>query len=394
MRLKEIEARLAAIKQDMDAEGADIEALSKEVDSLIEERNKIIAANESRSKLLAKIASGELGAADNGIGGNDGGIIGITGDTAEEKRAKEFVSKNRMAIGGAESRSLLLSSGKIATPTKVSDFGETVGVASTIVDMVFVDDCTGMGSDIVPYEDTEAVASARTEGNMAAESEGTFGKVTILPQLHSLISYVSKEIKNQTPLNYTSKVQAQAFKALRKKAAEIITDAVVASEIKREVTNITAIGADTLRKIVFGHGSDETIEGSAVLFLNKADLIAFGDVRGTSEKKAVYEITPDGANPNMGTIKDGGLTVRYCINPYCKALTGATNSSSEATYPTMFYGNPQCIKLDLFGDYTVETDNGYKFGEGLISVLGELRCGSAVIVKNGITVVSLPKKSG
>lgn len=392
MNLKEIEARLAAIKQEMNNEGADLEALNKEVDDLIEQRNKIIAANESRSNLLAKIAAGEVGTPDNEASATL--ESGTPVESEVEKRSKEFAASNKMKIGAAESRSLLLSSGKIATPTKVSEFGETITGVSSIVDMVFVEDCTGMDSDIVPYEDTEAVASAKVEGSAAAESTGTFGTVTISPKLYSLISYVSKEIKNQTPVNYMTKVQNQAVRALRRKAAQVITEAVVGSTIKREVTDITAIGADTLRKIVFGHGSDETIEGSAVLFLNKADLVAFGDVRGTNEKKAVYEITPDGTNPNVGTIKDGGLTVKYCINSNCKALKDAKNTSAEATMPTMFYGNPKCIKLDLFGDYTVETDNGYKFAEGLISVLGSARCGADITVKNGITVVSLPKATG
>lgn len=390
MGLKEIEARLNAIKQEMDAEGADIDALNAEVDRLIEQRNTIIAANESRSKLLAKIASGEIGKSDAAVTDDFGTV---TPESEAEKRAKDFAATNKMVISGAENRSLLLSSGKIATPTKVSDFGESIGGVSSIVDMVFVDDCTGMGSDIVPYEDTESAADVKTEGVTASNSEGTFGMITITPNIYSLISYVSKEIKNQTPINYMTKVQAQAVKALRKKTAEIITQTVTASSITRSVKDITAIGADTLRKIVFGHGSDETIEGGAVLFLNKKDLIAFGDVRGTNEKKAVYEITPDGANPNTGLIKDGGLSVRYCINSNCKALTGAVNNSTTAVYPTMFYGDPHCIKLDLFGDYTVETDNGYKFAEGLISVLGTLRCGAGVIVKNGITVISLPKKT-
>ena len=393
MTLKEIEARLAAIKQDMDAEGADIEALSKEVDSLIEERNKIIAANESRSKLLAKIASGELGAADNGIGGNDGGIIGITGDTAEEKRAKVFAAENKITLSSAESRALLVSSGDLATPTKVTDIQDLKHSVSSIVDMVWIEDCNGMSADNVAYIKSESEASDGTEGVAATESIGTMGVVSITPKLHNLASYVSNEIKNQTPLNYTSKVQAQAFKALRRKAAKVITDAVIGSEIAKEITDISAIDDKTLRKITLNHGSDEDIEGGAVLFLNKKDLIAFGDVRG-SDKKAVYEITADKDNTNTGIIKDGGLSVRYCLNSNCTALTGSVNSSTTKTMPTMFYGNPKCAKLDLFGPYTVRTSEDYKFAEGLLAILGTMSIGAGMVVKDGFTIVSLPKKSG
>ena len=78
---------------------------------------------------------------------------------------------------------------------------------------------------------------------------------------------------------------------------------------------------------MLSYGGDEFSGGQGVLFLNKTDLIALGDVRGTNEKKAVYEITPD-ANPNTGIIKDGGLAVKYCI---CSALTACAGTSQSAT---------------------------------------------------------------
>lgn len=397
MGLKEIEARLAQIKLDMDAEGADIDALTTEVDGLLEQRSALIKAQESRSALLGKIASGTEGKADGVAGAQLGTTVASLGEPAvseAESRAKAFVDTNKLTITGAESRSLLLSGGKIATPTKVSDFSESIIGVSSIIDMVTVEDCTGMSEDNVPYEDTEAEASDKVEGTAATESNGTFGIVSIKPSLKSLISYVSKEIKNQTNLDYTAKVQEQGIRALRRAAVKVVTDAVINSGLKKEVTDIAAIDDKTLRKIVLNYGSDDTVEGDAVLFLNKADLVAFGDIRGEKEKKAVYEITPDGTNPNTGIIKDGGLSVRYCINSKCAALTGATNSSTSKTLPTMFYGKPKAVKLDLFGDYTIETSTDYKFAEGLLAILGEARIGSELVVKNGMVVISLPKHTG
>lgn len=397
MGLKEIEARLAQIKLDMDAEGADIDALTTEVDGLLEQRSALIKAQESRSALLGKIASGTEGKADGVAGAQLGTTVASLGEPAvseAESRAKAFVDTNKLTITGAESRSLLLSGGKIATPTKVSDFSESITGVSSIIDMVTVEDCTGMSEDNVPYEDTEAEASGKVEGTAATESNGTFGIVSIKPSLKSLISYVSKEIKNQTNLDYTEKVQEQGIRALRRAAVKVVTDAVINSSLKKEVTDIAAIDDKTLRKIVLNYGSDDTVEGDAVLFLNKADLVAFGDIRGEKEKKAVYEITPDGTNPNTGIIKDGGLSVRYCINSKCAALTGATNSSTSKTFPTMFYGKPKAVKLDLFGDYTIETSTDYKFAEGLLAILSEARIGSELVVKNGMVVISLPKHTG
>ncbi|MHC1696447.1 MAG: phage major capsid protein [Eubacteriales bacterium] len=58
MRLKEIEARLSAIKTELAADGADLDKLNKETDDLIAERNKIVADAEKRNSLLGKIAGG------------------------------------------------------------------------------------------------------------------------------------------------------------------------------------------------------------------------------------------------------------------------------------------------------------------------------------------------
>lgn len=63
MKIKEIEARLAAIKQEIDTRGAEmtaneIDALEQETNQLTEERSGLIAAAEKRKGILDSIASG------------------------------------------------------------------------------------------------------------------------------------------------------------------------------------------------------------------------------------------------------------------------------------------------------------------------------------------------
>lgn len=57
-RLKEIEARMNAIKAELEADGADIDALEKEVADLTEERKSLLEKIEKRNKVLNVIASG------------------------------------------------------------------------------------------------------------------------------------------------------------------------------------------------------------------------------------------------------------------------------------------------------------------------------------------------
>ena len=57
-RMTEIEQRLAAIRTEMDSEGADLTALSDEVDALLEERKTLLDAAAQRRTMLGKIAGG------------------------------------------------------------------------------------------------------------------------------------------------------------------------------------------------------------------------------------------------------------------------------------------------------------------------------------------------
>lgn len=58
MRLQEIEKRLAEIKVELEKDGADIDALEKEVKELTEERKKLLDQAEKRKKIISDITAG------------------------------------------------------------------------------------------------------------------------------------------------------------------------------------------------------------------------------------------------------------------------------------------------------------------------------------------------
>ena len=124
------------------------------------------------------------------------------------------------------------------------------------------------------------------------------------------------------------------------------------------------------------------------MFLNKKDLRAIGKIRGTQDKKKVYEIVPDGSNPNIGIIKDGGLAIKYCI---CSELAACTDTAQgSAAIPTMFYGNPQCLELDLFTDYKVKVSEEFAFTSLMDTILGSVSLGADVVAKNGFVALTIP----
>ena len=367
----------------------DVQRMSKELESVQEE---IRAAKEELAK--ASVEKREF----NPLA--TFGLKTVENDEAE-KRAQAFMESGKMKIAGSEARSILLATGSIAKPTEVGGINDAQNVVSSIVDQVKVTDCTGMGQYNVAYQKSIQEAVIGADGVAVSESDPVFRYAAIKPVLVKTLSYVSRELKKQTPLQYEEKVKAGAMAALRKKVGAMIVSGNGTTEISGIINAVNtestpeviydtyevasgAIDEKTLRGIVLSYGGDENVGGNATLYLNKTDLIAFGDVRGTNDKKAVYEIIPNGADPNTGIIKDGGLSVPYCINSNLTALTGAASKAK-----TMVYGAPVNYELGLFGDYEVMADESYKFAEGLITIRGEVMVGGNVTTDKGFIVVTV-----
>lgn len=389
-RLKEIEERLAEIKGivDSDENVEDIDALNTEADQLLAERNKILENIQNYQQLRQKIADGSIGTSVN-IGGN------IDAENFEE-RAKKFALTKRTSIATTQLRAALVSSGKLATPTAVSGINDTVGAKhSSILDLVKIVDCGGMGSNKVAYIDTDADAAAEhTEGSAATAKEATFGYVEITPKTLATYAQISEQAKNQTPLQYEAKVQEQALISLRKAAVKLVISKLKASALNKAVDASVSsakkgiLDENTLTDFLLEYGGDESVVGEAVLFLNKKDLRAIGKIRGTQDKKKVYEIVPDGSNPNVGIIKDGGLAIKYCI---CSELAACVDTAQgSAAIPTMFYGNPQCLELDLFTDYQVKVSEEFAFTSLMDTILGSVSLGADVVAKNGFVSLTIP----
>ena len=292
-----------------------------------------------------------------------------------EARAQAFANSGRMTIDNAEARAVLVSSGTLATPTEVSGINDPVGArVSSIVDLVKIVNASGMGAYKVAYVDTDATAATQTEGGAYNASDPVFGFVEIKPQTEAVLSYISKQARKQTPLNYQQKVNESALVALRKRAAKIVTDKLIASDL---VTKLTGVALDEkfLRKVALNYGGDDSVVGAATLLINKTDLVTLGDVRG-SDKKPVYEITPDAGNPNTGVIKDGGLSVQYCID-------------SNLTAGTTAYGQGRCFELALFSDYEINVSEDFAFDKGLLAIRGDVELGGDVTVKGGFVVATV-----
>lgn len=311
-----------------------------------------------------------------------------------EKMAKEFAERGTFKKGTAETRAILVSSGDLATPTPVAgDIRPNFEHVPSIVDEVDVLDLEGMGAYKIPYEVSISEADVTAEGAAYNSSDPVYDYVTLTPSTVTVMSQISKQVKKQTPVNYQTKVEDSAYKALKKKAAAIITNAIVTSDLSKtvniEVVNgAGAITDKTLRNIALNYGSADAVMGDAVLQLTQADLVAFGDVRSDTTLQAVYEITPNPANPNTGTISDGGLTVRYILNSNLTPISGTAQSSTAKA--GMIYGQARCCALGLFSGYEVLVSEDFAFDKGMLTIRGDVEMDAKVQVLNGFNVVTLP----
>ena len=389
---EEIAAAAAAV--------AEMEAAQKSakerLDTIIEEAEAIKAEIEE-----AEAAAAAAGAGD---GAGEGGDEGRSrrSSASFQRRCQEFQRTGRMVYENARS---MIQRAAVATttqgvvgPTGVSGINDPAGnTISDFLDLIRITDATGMAAYKVAFLTEDPTAAARTEGAVPTESEPTFDSVTLTPSLHGIIAYISREIRKQSPLQYESKVNESVTRALRRILSKLAIDKVLASTLNATMEITAASGAalftpQLLSNIILAYGGDEGVDGTAVLTLNKADLKAFAGVRGTNEFLPVYSITPDTANPSMGVIKDNnGLSCRYCLNKNVPALSTATLTTTATK--GMFYGNPQCAEMALWGGVDVEVNNGYKFGEGLLTVLGEVTADAAVTTPKGFVVVSAKKSA-
>ena len=216
-------------------------------------------------------------------------------------------------------------------------------------------------------------------------SDPVYGFVTITPESYGILSSISNQVMKQSPLDYEGKIVDSAEKALRVRAANLITTEILGATLLAKPSNLVVAAYDetTLRNVALSYGSDETIYGDAWLFLTKKDLIALGAVYASATKRPAYEIEPDMSNPNTGIIKQGGLSVRYCLNPNLTALADA-----DAGDVTMFYGQPECFELDLFSDYEVKVSEDYQFDKNMLTIRGTVDLGGDIIKKDGFIAVT------
>lgn len=338
-------------------------------------------------------------------------------DMAEE-RGRSLLNGERIKFTNLEVRRALrdmvtLATGTIVQPTGAgSNINDPLGNAvSSIVDMVRVEDFTGIGGYEEAYVKTETVANGGKVSTQAGTTRGastdpTLGVAAIKPYEVNVTQFVDRNIARLSPANYYAKIQGMAMRALRRKLAGLIVngdgqatpDMFGVKNAKNKAgenifatANVTAIDENILDTLYYAYGSDAALGPNARLLLTKKDLQTIGRLRGTNEKRKLFTIIPTPGDATSGTIVDGGLVLPYTIVPDLTSMTTSTQGASAIQ--TMCYGDPINYLLGLFGDYSVRVDESVKAVERMHTILGDVFAGGNLTVDKGFVVATMPAKA-
>ena len=311
-------------------------------------------------------------------------------ENGSEKRALDFKNTGRLnrSISSLLKKRSILSTGKIAKPSDVDGIDDNFQGAYGILNEFRVMDAGQVSEIKLAYMKTRPTLAAETEGASPTENSPTFDYVTLTPKTKNGVVYISKAIDRYTPLDYERAVLEEVIPAMLTDAEETAikgfgacVDSSSASMVQAiAIQNSTgAIDQDTLRTILINFIRGENVRGTPTLFLTQAQLVEFGKVRGTNEKRPLYTITFDPNNSRRGTLSEGGSMVNFVI---CSGIT------------KMVLGQLDGYTLALWGDYRVEVDGSYKFAEGLNTIRYEYTAAGSVRVPNCFAEITISKVGG
>lgn len=359
MNLKEIEARLSAIKEEMDLEGADIEALSTEVDSLIEQRRSLI---EQRKKDTLDVIAGA-------------GKI-IEEKEEEEKMPNTNEVRNSVEYGQAfikgfktgnydECRALLTTnaSGTVPVPemleTEIKNAWEDCKFMSLVKKTSFKSTVS------VGYEVSATGASVHVEGSAAPEEETlVWGKVTLTPKKIKKWITVSDEAIEGTTVDTLNELYREVAQRLVEEAEEVAITKVVASSLTATYTGATGV---------------DTITMAAAELSGKAKKLTLVMNRRTyAEFKAAAKNNKYGVDPFDG--------IPVIFTDALKSYTAASSAEAYALVGDFGYGF-QANFPNGIDSIQLKVDDMSLAEQDLVKVVGSQYIGMDVVAPKAICAI-------
>ena len=278
---EECEARIAEIKNEMNDESADIEALSAEVDAIEERKTALINAEEQRKALAQKVANDVTAP--------------IVEERKEEKKMENIEIRNTAEYIDAfanyiksgkdeECRALLTEnvSGSVPVPEFVYDIVKTAWEREGI--MSRVRKAYVKGNLKVGFEYVADPAYVHTEGDEAvAEENLTLGVVTLVPASIKKWISVSDEVVDLRGEAFLRYIYDELTYQIAKKAADALVSLIVNAPA---TSGPTTVGVSTVDVAALSVGTIAEAMGkladsaaNPVVIMNKGTWSAFKAVQ-------------------------------------------------------------------------------------------------------------------
>lgn len=249
-RIAEIEQRLNAIKSEMDAEGADIQALSDETDALLEERKGLIDAMNTRQAMLDKIA--KLPTPEKK---EDNKMEERNFDIASAEYRSAWLKNIRgIELNEVEQRAMTTAAGSAGSviPTTTSQkIIEKVHQYAPLLDKIDLYHVSGYL--VIPAEGTTNDAAKHTEGAAITASNDTLGKVSLGAFEVTKLITISKSVETMS----IDAFEAWLVRKLAQKIAEKLTALIINGSGTGE--------AEGINKITWGATNSVTVAKAASL---------------------------------------------------------------------------------------------------------------------------------
>lgn len=372
MQVADIEARMSEIETEMNADGANLEELSAEVDALIERKNQIKTAAEEKRALLDKVANMKTAPVET----IEEREVEQMMDVKEYRNTKEYIDAFAEYVktgNDAECRALLtenVGTGTVVVPEFVETKVQTAWENDEIMNRVrktFI-----KGNLKVNFEISGTDAVVHTEGSAEVEEETlTLGMVNLVPVSIKKWISISDEVYAMGGEAFLDYIYDElAYRIVKKLANEIIVAIVNSSIAQAQNTAPSAhLESDLL--------ADTIVKAEALLSAEATDVVAIMN-RATWGALKALQVTSGG---NVGDVFNGMTVI------FTDALPAYT---STLALPYMIVGDLKGVTANFpDGD-----DIKYKFDEhtemtsDMIRVLGKVYAAYGVTAPNRFTVVA------
>lgn len=371
MMVEDIEARMSEIETLMNAEDANLEELSAEVDALIERKNQIKQSAEEKRSLKEKVAGAKTAPVDS----IEEREVNKMMDVKEYRNTKEYIDAFARYVksgDATECRALLTENagtGTIAVPEMVENYIATAWENDEIMSRVRKTFVKGNLKVNFEISGTDAVVHVEGSGEVDAE-ELTLGMVTIIPQNIKKWVPITDEVYDMTGSAFLDYIYDELAYRIVKKMAGIVIAAIIASPA---TSSATAPAVATLTQAL---GAGTVVAAEALLSAEATDVCAMMN-RATWGQLKALQVT---SGQNVGDVFNGLPVV------FTDALDAYTAGSGKEY---MIVGDLKGVTANFpAGDEVkFKFDETTKMTEDVIRVLGKVYAGIAVTAPNRFTVV-------